>query len=70
VEYRQLEPSRQGVCYKGWSWRSEPSPRRSLEDHEWILDTGQLELDFDFDCDCVLRFFPLEGRKYFSGADS
>jgi hypothetical protein len=29
-----------------------------------------LEFDFAFDCDCVLIFFPLEGKKYFSGAHS
>ena len=31
---------------------------------------GQLESDFAFDCDCALIFFPLEVRKYFSGAHS
>jgi hypothetical protein len=30
VEYGQLESRRQCVCYKGQSWRSNPSPRRSL----------------------------------------
>jgi hypothetical protein len=48
VEYRQLEPKRQCVCYKGQGWRSDPSPWRSPEDHEWIPDIGQLEFDFDF----------------------
>jgi hypothetical protein len=33
-------------------------------------DIGWLEFDFYFDCDCVLIFFPLEGRKYFSGTHS
>ena len=27
-------------------------------------------LIFAFDCDCALIFFPLEGRKYFSGSHS
>jgi hypothetical protein len=36
----------------------------------WIPDIGELEFNFAFDCDCVLIFFPLEGRKYFSGAHS
>jgi hypothetical protein len=53
------------VCYKGKSWRSDPSPWRKPEDHEWIPDIEQLE--FDFDCYCALIFIPLEGRKYFSG---
>jgi hypothetical protein len=35
----------------------------------WIPDTGQ-SLIFAFDCDCALIFFPLEGRKYFSGSPS
>jgi hypothetical protein len=61
VEYRQLEPRRQGMCYKGQSWRSDPSPWRSLEDIEWILDIGWLEFDSAFDCDCALILFPLEG---------
>jgi hypothetical protein len=43
---------------------------RSPEDHEWIPDIGWLEFDFDFNCDCALIFFPLERRKYFSGAYS
>ena len=34
VEYRQLEPRRQCVCYKGHGWRSDPSTWRSLEDRE------------------------------------
>ena len=34
VEYRHLEPRRQGVCSKGHGWRSDPSPWRSPEDHE------------------------------------
>jgi hypothetical protein len=70
VEYRQLEPRGQAVCYKGQSWRSDPSPWRSPEYCEWITDIGQLELDFAFDCDGVLIFFPLEVRKYFNGAHS
>ena len=70
VEYRNLEPRRQGVCYKGQSWRSGPSPWRNPEDREWIPDMGQLEFDFAFDCDCTLIYFSLEGRKYFSGAHS
>ena len=61
MEYRHLEPIRQGVCYKGQGWRSDPSPWRSPEDREWIPDIGQLEFDFAFDCDCALIFFPLEG---------
>ena len=36
----------------------------------WIPDIGWLEIDFAFDCDCALIFFPLEGRKYFSEAQS
>jgi hypothetical protein len=32
------------------------------------LDIRWLEFDFAFDCDCALIVFPLEGRKYFSGA--
>ena len=60
VEYRQLEPRRQAVCYKGQSWRSDPSPWRSLEDIEWILDIGWLEFDSAFDCDCALKLFPPE----------
>jgi hypothetical protein len=28
----------------------------------------QLQFDFAFDCDWALVFFPLEGRRYFSGA--
>jgi hypothetical protein len=31
---------------------------------------GWLEFDFAFDCDYALIFFPLEGRKYFSGTHS
>jgi hypothetical protein len=62
VEYRHLEPRRQGVYYKGQSWRSDPSPWRNPQDREWIPDMGQLEFDCGFDCDCVLIFFPLEGR--------
>jgi hypothetical protein len=34
VEFRQLEPRRQCVCYKGHGWRSDPSPWRSPEDRE------------------------------------
>jgi hypothetical protein len=59
VEYRQLEPRRQGVCYKGQSWRSDPSPWRSPEDREWIPDIGRLECAFAFDR--ALKIFPLEG---------
>jgi hypothetical protein len=29
-----------------------------------------VSLIFAFDCDCALIFFPLEGRKYFSGSHS
>jgi hypothetical protein len=29
VEYRQLNPRRQGLFYKEWSWRSNPSPCRN-----------------------------------------
>ena len=53
VEYRHLEPRGWGVCYKGQSWRSDPSTWRSPA-------IGRLEFDFDFDCDCALIFFPLE----------
>jgi hypothetical protein len=70
VEYVYLEPRRQGVYYKGQSWRSDPSPWRNREDPEWIPDITQLEFYFAFDCDCALIFFPLEGRKYFSGSHS
>jgi hypothetical protein len=70
VEYRQLDSRKQGVCYKGQGWRSDPNPWRSPEDHEWIPNIGQLKFDFAFDCDCALIFFPLEGRKYFSGVHS
>jgi hypothetical protein len=70
VEYRQLEPRRQGVGYKGQSWRSDSSPWRNPEDHERIPAIELLEFDFAFDCDCALIFFPLEGRRYFSGAHS
>ena len=35
------------------------SPWRSLDNHEWIPDIGQLEFDFAFDCDCALIFFSL-----------
>jgi hypothetical protein len=41
--------------------RSDSSPWRSPEDHEWLPDIGQLEFDFAFDCDCALMFFPLKG---------
>jgi hypothetical protein len=58
------------VCNKGHSCRSDPSPRRNPENHEWIPDIGWLEFDFAFDCDSALIFFPLEGRKYFSGVHS
>jgi hypothetical protein len=68
VEYRQLEPRKQGVCYKGQSWRSDSSPWRSPEDHEWIPDIVPLEFDFDFDCAMIV--FPSERRKYFDGAHS
>ena len=34
VEYRQLEPRRQAMCYKGQGWRSDLSPWRSPEDRE------------------------------------
>jgi hypothetical protein len=36
----------------------------------WIPDIGWLEFNFAFDCDCALIFFPLEVRRYFSGAHS
>ena len=36
----------------------------------WIPDIGPVEFDFALDCDLALIFFPLEGRKYFSGAHS
>jgi hypothetical protein len=72
VEYRsgvieQWSTRRQGVCYKGQSWRGRPSLWRSPEDREWIPDIEWLQFDFAFDCDCALIFFPLEERKYFSG---
>jgi hypothetical protein len=57
VEYRQLEPRRQSVCYKGQGWRSDPSPWRSSEDGEWVPDIGWLGIDFAFDCDCPLILF-------------
>jgi hypothetical protein len=57
VEYRQLEPRRQAVCYKGQGWRSDPVGSQTLD--SWSLS-------FAFNCDCALIFFPLEGRKYFS----
>jgi hypothetical protein len=60
MEYRQLEPRRQGVCYKRKTWRSDPSLWRHLDDCEWIPDIGQLEFDFAFNCDCALIFFPPE----------
>jgi hypothetical protein len=47
---------------------SHPSPWWSLEDGEWIPDVKLWQFDFAFDCDCALIFFPLERRKYFSGA--
>ena len=70
VEYRQLEPRRQAVCYKGQSWKSDPSPWRSPEDHEldprhWTIGVWVLLLVVT-----VPWCFPLEGRKYFSGAHS
>jgi hypothetical protein len=65
VEYRQLEPRRQAVCYNGQGWRCDPSPWRSLEDGEWIPDIGPVEFDFALDCDLALIFFPLERRKVF-----
>ena len=34
AEYRQLESRRQAVCYKGQSWRSDPSPWRGPKDCE------------------------------------
>ena len=34
VEYRQLDPRRQRVCYKVQGWRSDPSPWRSPEDRD------------------------------------
>ena len=37
MEYRQLELRRQGMCYKGQSWRSDPSPWKSPEDLELDL---------------------------------
>jgi hypothetical protein len=70
VEYRRLEPRGQAVWYKVQGWRSDPSPWRNPEDREWIPDIEQLESDFPFDCDYALIFFPVEGRKYFSGAHS
>jgi hypothetical protein len=36
VEYRQPKPRRQSVCYKWQSWRSDPSPWRSPEEH-WTV---------------------------------
>jgi hypothetical protein len=41
-EYRQLDPRRQRVCYKGHGWRSDPSTWRSPENCEldprhWIV---------------------------------
>jgi hypothetical protein len=47
VKYRQLEPRRQDVCYKGHSWRSDPSPWRNTEG-EWISAIGWLEFDICF----------------------
>ena len=38
VEYRQLEPRRQAVCYKGQIWRS---PWRSTEEWLWFPDIRQ-----------------------------
>ena len=61
VGYRQLEPRRQAVCYKGQGWRSDPVGSQTLD--SWSLS-------FAFNCDCALIFFPLEGRKYFSGPHS
>jgi hypothetical protein len=49
------------VCYKGYGWRSDPSPWRNPEDREWIPDIGYLEFDFAFNRDCALMLFPLEG---------
>jgi hypothetical protein len=34
LEYRQLKPRRQAMCYKGQSWRRDPSPWGSPEDSE------------------------------------
>ena len=34
VEYRQLDPRRHVMCYKGQGWRSDQSPWSSPEDHE------------------------------------
>jgi hypothetical protein len=63
VKYGQLEPRRQDVCYKGQGWRSGGAQKiMNGSDIGW--------LEFDFDCDCALIFFPLKGRKYFSGAYS
>jgi hypothetical protein len=55
-----VEPRRQGVCYKEQRCRSDPSPWRNPEDHEWIPDIGELEFDFAFACNYVLIFFTLE----------
>jgi hypothetical protein len=41
---------------------------KKIMNGSYIPYIGRLEFDFAFDCDCALIFFPLEGRKYFSGA--
>jgi hypothetical protein len=56
VEYRLLQPRRKSVCYKGQSWRSDPSPWGILEDYEWIGDIRLLEFDFFFDYDYAVIF--------------
>jgi hypothetical protein len=42
----------------------------SLEDNEGIPDIGRLEFDFCFGLWLCPDVFPLEVRKYFSGAHS
>jgi len=34
VKYRQLELRRQGICYKGQSWKHNPSPWKRPKDRE------------------------------------
>jgi hypothetical protein len=68
AEYWQLEPRKQGMCYKGQSWRSDPSPWRNPDfvSGSQTLDSWSLLLLLTV----PWYFFPLEGRKDFSEAHS
>jgi hypothetical protein len=53
VEYRQLKPRRQGVCYKCRAGEVTQALGGAQKIVSWIPNIGRLESDFVFDCDCA-----------------